>query len=355
MESGHGDHGSGLASLDPEGDGERVVVAGATGPGRCARVEAVRLDGGTAWRRDFPEFRYRPFAWNCNGMVNWNAGRFLDRRGEDVVVSLRRNTMHSDECHALRGDTGEEAWRRDGSVTVGKETRGYGGRPFAALERREGDDLVSGYPDIYYIADGRTGAVTAERILARGTFPIAPEGRKRETEWWVAYHVPVVADVDGDGLPEILLAAGSYLTALLRTDGTPLWHTDYVWGKGARPMQGIGDVDGDGWIEVGSCEPDRGFVCLDGATGETRWTWELPDSRPSSIATCDVDGDGLEEFLVPAGKELVALNGKGGEAHVVWRLPLPASCREAVAADVDGDGAAEILVPCDDGHLYCVK
>jgi outer membrane protein assembly factor BamB len=318
-------------------------------------VEAVRLDGWVAWHRDFPAFRHRPFAWNCNGMVNWNVGRFLGRKGEDVVVSLRRNTMHSDECHALRGDDGEEVWSREGSVTVGKETRGFGGKFFAALDRGEGDDLVSGYPDIYYIADGRTGAVSVERILARGTFPIPSEGQQRDAEWWVAYQVPVVSDLDGDGTPEVLLGAGPYLTGVLRLDGTPVWHTDYVWGKPARPMQGIGDVDGDGRIEVGSCEPDRGFVCLDGATGAVRWAWPEMEVRPSSIATCDVDGDGVEEFLLPAHDELIALNGRGGGPNVVWRLHLPAACREVVAADADGDGFAEILVPCGDGYLYCVR
>ena len=223
------------------------------------------------------------------------------------------------------------------------------------MDRGRGDDLACGYPDIYYIADGRIGEIAVERILAHGTFPIAPQGQKRETEWWVAYHVPIVADVDGDGMLEVLLAAGPYLTALLRLDGTPVWHTDYVWGKPARPMQGIGDVDGDGRVEVGSCEPGRGFVCMDGATGAVQWTWPELEVRPSSIVTCDVDGDGVEEFLLPAEKELIAFNGKGKKANVVWRLPLPAACREVVAADADGDGLAEILIPCGDGYLYCVR
>lgn len=355
MESGHGDQGAGLASVDAAGDGVRRVILASAGPGRCARVEAVGLDGWVAWHRDFPAFRRRPFAWNCNGLVNWGAGRFLGRKGEDLIVSLRRNTMHSDECHALRGDTGEEAWRQEGSVTVGKETRGFGGRLFAALSRGERDDLVSGYPDIYYIADGRTGEVLTERILARGAFPISPKGEKRETEWWVAYHVPILADLDGDSAPEVLLAGGPYLTAALRLSGEPVWHTDYVWGKPARPMQGIGDVDGDGLVEVGSCEPDRGFVCLDGATGQVRWTWPDLRANPSSIVTCDVDGDGLEEFVLAGEKDLIAFNGKGGSPGVVWRMPLPAACRQVVIADADGDGLAEILMPCADGYLYCVR
>ncbi|OGG45874.1 MAG: hypothetical protein A3F84_17110 [Candidatus Handelsmanbacteria bacterium RIFCSPLOWO2_12_FULL_64_10] len=355
MESGHGDQGAGLASVDAAGDGVRRVILASAGPGRCARVEAVGLDGWVAWHRDFPAFRRRPFAWNCNGLVNWGAGRFLGRKGEDLIVSLRRNTMHSDECHALRGDTGEEAWRQEGSVTVGKETRGFGGRLFAALSRGERDDLVSGYPDIYYIADGRTGEVLTERILARGAFPISPKGEKRETEWWVAYHVPILADLDGDSAPEVLLAGGPYLTAALRLSGEPVWHTGYVWGKPARPMQGIGDVDGDGLVEVGSCEPDRGFVCLDGATGQVRWTWPDLRANPSSIVTCDVDGDGLEEFVLAGEKDLIAFNGKGGSPGVVWRMPLPAACRQVVIADADGDGLAEILMPCADGYLYCVR
>ena len=356
METVEGNQGLGLASIDAEGEGVRRVLLAATGPGRCARMEAVGLDGQVAWHHDFPAFRHRPLTWNCNGMVNWNAGRFLGRRGEDVVVSLRRNTMHSDECHALRGDTGEEVWRQDGSVTVGNETRGFGGKLFAVVDRGKGDDLVSGYPDIYYVADGRTGEVVAERILARGTFPIVPKGEKREADWWVAYQVPVVTDLNGDASAEALLAGGGYLTSALRLEGEPIWHGDYA--TSGRPMQGIGDVDGDGRLEVGSCEPDRGFVCFDGATGEVRWTWADLQVQPSaitSIVTCDVDGDGLEEFLLPSEKELIAFNGRDGKANVVWRMPLPATCRQVVVSDADGDGRAEILMPCADGYLYCVR
>lgn len=195
----------------------------------------------------------------------------------------------------------------------------------------------------------------SSRILARGAFPISPKGEKRETKWWVAYHVPILADLDGEGAPEVLLAGGPYLTAALRLDGEPVWHTDYVWGKPARPMQGVGDVDGDGRVEVGSCEPDRGFVCLDGATGQVRWTWPDLRANPASIVTCDVDGDGLEEFVLPSEKELIAFNGRGGAPTVIWRMPLPAACRQVVIADADGDGLAEILMPCADGYLYCVR
>jgi outer membrane protein assembly factor BamB len=312
----------------------------------------VDLQGRVRWQRDFPAFRHLPLAWNCNGMANWSVGRFLGRKGDEVVVVLRRNTMHSDEGYLLRGNTGEVIWRQDGSVTVGAETRGFGGMLFAALDRGEREDLASGYPDIYYLADGRTGAVVAERILAYGTFPIQPEPRQKE--WWCAYYTPIVIDLDGDGTAEVILGGGSYLTGMLRLDGIPVWHTEYVWGK-PRPMQGVGDVDGDGWLEVGSWEPERGFVCLDGATGAVRWEWPTLEVRAASIAACDVDGDGLEEFLAPVERELVAFNGKGGRANVVWRFELPASCREVVAADVDGNGLAEILAPCSDGYLYCVR
>lgn len=348
----------GLASIDEDGDGVRRSLVATAGPEHCARMVAVGVDGRVAWYRDFEMFRHRPVTIYYEGLLHWEAGRFFGRKGEDLLACFRWYAP-TVEGHGVRGDTRETVWERNHSVAVSPTVvREFGDRMFSTVDRGGRDDIVSGSPDVYYVADGRTGEVVTERMLVKGTFPIVPEGQRREADWWVAYHVPIVVDLDGDGAPEVILGGGPNLTAALRLDGAPIWHGEHAKLKPNRPMPGVGDVDGDGRLEVGAWEPDRRFVCFDGATGKVRWTWAEIQALPShvtSITTCDVDGDGLEEFVVPMEKELIAFNGKGGKANVIWRMPLPAACREAVAADADGDGRAEVLMACSDGYLYCVK
>ena len=68
----------------------------------------------------------------------------------------------------------------------------------------------------------------------------------------------------------------------------------------------------------------------------------------------DVDGDGRDEFLLAAGKSLVALAEAGGQPRVVWEIALPAAPHSPILADVDGDGRLEVLCTAADGALYCV-
>jgi hypothetical protein len=87
------------------------------------------------------------------------------------------------------------------------------------------------------------------------------------------------------------------------------------------------------------------------ATGRTRW--ELPlEAAASAVATCDVDGDGRQEFLFGTSHgEMYAVGDAGGRPRLVWKVALPASAGMPVPADVDGDGRSEILVPTGDGAL----
>lgn len=124
-----------------------------------------------------------------------------------------------------------------------------------------------------------------------------------------------------------------------------------VAGRITRPQVGWRHFAGcrEDWIALGPGPGSR--LALPAAPVEA----DLEAISRQYTRYLDVDSDGLEEFLLPAGQELIAFNGRGGKATEVWRLALPAPCREVVVADVDNDGLAEILAPCSDGYLYCVR
>ncbi|MBS7615175.1 VCBS repeat-containing protein [Candidatus Bathyarchaeota archaeon] len=65
---------------------------------------------------------------------------------------------------------------------------------------------------------------------------------------------------------------------------------------------------------------------------------------------CDINGDGLEEFLFANAANVMAMrNGK-----VVWNISLPSVITQLALADADDDGFTEILAGAENGKLYCI-
>lgn len=110
-----------------------------------------------------------------------------------------------------------------------------------------------------------------------------------------------IADFDGDGRAEIAAPMGTRL-ALIEGDGTVLWEAPISDASGLASASAA-DLDGDGLPEVLHADEDC-FRILDGATGGTRHQdcamgggtlWEYP-------VAADVDGDGAAEVLVPSNE-----------------------------------------------------
>ncbi len=135
---------------------------------------------------------------------------------------------------------------------------------------------------------------------------------------------PRFADLDGDGIAEVLLTAqtdgrGTRDSAYSMTQGKALWDVSSSIGMGAWHYQEprhswplAADLDGDNKREVilpgireeGSDLSD-GCRVLNGLTGEPRWTRRIPRRggfthwRPEQFAIGpDIDGDGQREIIM---------------------------------------------------------
>ncbi|MCC7539406.1 MAG: hypothetical protein IT379_24490 [Deltaproteobacteria bacterium] len=205
------------------------------------------------------------------------------------------------------------------------------------------------------------------------------------------------ADLDGDGIPEIV-GIGSYSgTVAYRRDGTILWRTVHpsveergrMWQRSISGAPLITDVEGDGAPEV-----FVGRTLLDGRTGERRWTGEGAKGQNGVLGpipcAADLDGDGVQELIAgptayradgsiywqadavdgfcavadlrpPAGPEVVhvastyarILDGRTGEE--LWRVRVPGAGADPrggapTIADFDGDGRPEIGVANSDNY-----
>ncbi|GIV98004.1 MAG: hypothetical protein KatS3mg057_2661 [Herpetosiphonaceae bacterium] len=184
---------------------------------------------------------------------------------------------------------------------------------------------------------------------------------------------PAVGDLDGDGSLEVVVSYGADagapagpggVAAFRASDGLLLWnfephdrlegvHDGYPDGVYSTPA--LGDVDGDGTLEVAFGAWDRTIYLLD-ASGKKRWEYNNLDTVWSSAAIADLDNDGLAEIIIGGdasydssgqtgsinGGFLYIFDGEGQILHkryfdqVFYSSP--------VVADLNNDGLMEIIV-----------
>jgi len=178
---------------------------------------------------------------------------------------------------------------------------------------------------------------------------------------------PAVADLDGDGIPEIVVGYGSNYdpshqggASAFRRDGTLMWSVvTAAFSDGTNswthaPVVGtpaIGDVDGDGKLEVVFGSFDHHVYLVDAATGaaKTGWPVDVGDTVYSSAAIYDIDGDGLPDIIIGTDNYLVnggclrVLRYDGASVAGFPKCIDQTINGTPVVADLDGDGKPEII------------
>ncbi len=325
------------------GDGRRQIVLATSAPSGCARLAAQTLNGRELWHHDFPDIPGEPPIWNTGGILLWQAGQFTERGRRDVLVTIRRSMMHSEETLLLSGRDGRELWRRARQISQ----RGVGGAPFAVADFDEDDldDATSLNPSILYALKGTSG----RDILAQDAS--WPEVPARPVYWGV----PFAGDFLGSGRTAIFFG-GRSMTGVVRVDGSLVWWD--ALDNAAQGPHAFGDFNGDGRLEAIALGYADGARCYDTATGKV--LWRLPLDSPggaSGSASVDLDSDGRDEALFVFGNSLVcvgtALDGKHGEVR--WRLELPGRVGPPSIMALDGDGSLTISVAGADGFVYGIQ
>ncbi len=132
---------------------------------------------------------------------------------------------------------------------------------------------------------------------------------------------PLIADINGDGQPEIVAVTLEGYVHAWTAAGTPLFATQ------ARPFTLNGELDDDGLPFVDDTDTDKG----------------LPIAR-APIAV-DLNGDGRLEILVSIGSQMVILDADGNQITNLDRAErvFNTYAGSPIARDIDGDGRIDLI------------
>jgi len=172
-----------------------------------------------------------------------------------------------------------------------------------------------------------------------------------QTGW---YSSPAVADLDGDGQPDVIW--GAYDVVALRGDsGSPKWRApsgNRVW-----PGIAVADLTGDGTLEVVVAR-DSDQLTVYNRSGNVVWTRNpFSGGELRTLAVTDLETGGQLEIIVGQAAGLTArqLNvlapngtvrpgwparhdGEPGDSFGMWN-------QNVTVADMNGDGFKELFVP----------
>lgn len=162
------------------------------------------------------------------------------------------------------------------------------------------------------------------------------------------YGTPTTADVDGDGVPEVLVATTEEALYAYdaRTGETELSHHLSWWGYTA-PI--VTDFTGSPGREVVVVDLN-GDVLVLGSDGEREWNVTL-STTVAEPDVADFDADGRDELAVGHADGVTLLEPDGSAS---WETPVEANVNWMASGQADGDDAVEIVVATDAGEVIAV-
>lgn len=378
---------SSVAVADFNGDGKKEIVAG----GVDGRLYVV--DGAThtvIWQKQLAEYLNNPAI----------TATFI--YSGITIADLNRDGL----LEIIAATGGDPNYHQYGFIVVltyigGNQFQLMPGWPRLAFDELGRPDNPS-YPD--GVPDGFESTPAAGDIDGDGDLEIVIGGNDRRLHAWHhngAYvqgwpvdrsnslwrgsmSSPALADIDRDGILEIIIGTYSYPTPACPNPylflamngntsllpGFPVYTTEVI-----RSSPAIGDINGDGWLDIvvgtgdwnESCGqmPDGRKVYAWDHTGQPLPGWPRPtgENMLASPALGDLDGDGdLEvvigcgfdyQFASPSCTYLYAWHGDGRNVTGfpmsppgINSSPYPvynAQPFSPVLADYDGDGLVEIM------------
>ncbi|MFC1603878.1 S8 family serine peptidase [Planctomycetota bacterium] len=270
-----------------------------------------------------------------------------DGRNEIVEASITMGDYYYDGTITI--------WKDDGTILDGWPV---------ALERGIWASGIA-VGDIDGDSDYEIIAVDDYNVMATALH--VESGKTVEGDWpvevggyWYAFIIgsPVLADLDGDGDSEIIVALDeesrdSDGLFAIQGDGTFLWQRRYTT---EGPIS-VADFDGDGNVEIALCGYGPGitrvYTFILDHNGQQIKRWRGGSKKGTAIA--DLDADGESELVFCTEDSVMAVHVDGS---TLWtaRVRDPFGDYGAMSVgDIDDDGFSEVYVNSyieEDGFAY---
>ncbi|MEN1729099.1 MAG: putative Ig domain-containing protein, partial [Pseudomonadota bacterium] len=283
-------------------------------------------------------------------------GQLDDDPAAEIIV--HDSTATVTRIEAFDGDTGAQEWERSfGNREVGPSNEGEPALADIDLDGRPEILFVGGDPDsfptrflrLYALEHDGSLKWISESLPKQGYDPTRDEIRN-QANGDIFDSAISVADLDGDGMPEIIVASGGEFTQFHVWDANGR-KLDYAFNPGPRksnsaPRVNVVDLDLDGEYEV--LVGNTAFT----REGEVIWSRDdVPDNGESYtfLQVANLDNDPFPELVRRPGRSLrndvVAWNHDGTD---LWEYDFDGSSSAftwspLTIADFNNDGQAEVL------------
>lgn len=289
---------SGIAAGDIDNDGEIEVLV----PTRTSQLVAINaITGKVKWLSTIPSSPYISQPYGGGPSI-------ADINGDGNVEILFGR-------HVLNGVDGSLLWSGKGSFHGGKS----GMQSFAADINLDGFQEVIVGASVYdyqgnllwqndtvndgFSAVGNFNNDPYPEIVVSSNSCVYMLDHKGEIIWGPVGlpdggigGAPVIADMDGDGVPEIGIAGASYYT-VFKADGSILWNKPTRDSSG-QTGSSVFDFNGDGRAEVVYADETHLHI-YDGATGNELFKLDHGSSTAGEYPViADIDNDGHAELIV---------------------------------------------------------
>ncbi len=168
---------------------------------------------------------------------------------------------------------------------------------------------------------------------------------------------PSLGDLNGDGYLNIVAAdVTGTIYALDGRQGGLVWNSAFQSGGGAVPVSPLlADInEQDGELDVIAGTSTKGVLTIDGGTMRTIWVGQVGSAVSAPLTAADINNDGTKDLFVgTAGGTLICLDGRQGGP--LWRLDTGASIQSGpVVVDLNGDNVSDLVVGSTNNKIYCL-